>query len=619
MPARRSDPPFTLGDAITRDAHAVPYDPFDERLQTESAFGVREGPVTRRLAVYTQDPATPRMDVATADALVPFEPLDPGPEGRVIRVIDTNHTTRETYDPLDLDRLGATAPSGIDPSTMDPRFAQQMTYAVTMVTYDRFRQALGRTPDFSFPATRAQEPADDSGSLKLHVYPHGMEEDNAYYDPDRGALLFGYTFANKRVAGMNQPGGLVFISLSHDILVHEMTHALLDGMRAKFLLPTNPDVDAFHEAFSDLVALFQRFQYRELVIRGVEQSKGELDSRLLTDLARQWGQTTGDGRNALRTALVAAGGPDDPVPAKFKYDRRMEAHDLGAVLVAAVFDAFRWICSRKTASVRRLAAREPAPSRELVELLAASACRVAGQFLNILIRAIDYCPPVDLTFGEFLRAIITADFDLVPEDPWGYRDALVQAFRRYGIVVDGVPDLSEDALLWRPPDIDDPLIEELAFGRLKHVRRPGEVATTDELRQRATALGKFVTQPALLHHFGLARPARKPHLIEPPVVESIRTMRRIGQDNTVHFDLVAEVIQRRLTGRGKWFYGGSTVIIDAYGRVRYAIGKHVTSTRREREFGAYMRRAPALYPGFFGKQPPSGAKLLQHLHKGRSR
>ena len=48
------------------------------------------------------------------------------------------------------------------------------------------------------------------------------------------------------------------------------------------------------------------------------------------------------------------------------------------------------------------------------------------------IRALDYCPAVDITFGEYLRALITADIDLVPEDPLGYRVAFMEAFQKQG-------------------------------------------------------------------------------------------------------------------------------------------------------------------------------------------
>ena len=70
------------------------------------------------------------------------------------------------------------------------------------------------------------------------------------------------------------------------------------------------------------------------------------------------------------------------------------------------------------------------------------------------IRALDYCPPIDLTFGEYLRAIITADKDLVPNDTRGYRVAFISAFRDRGIFPAGVRHLAEDSLvgnrrLWR--------------------------------------------------------------------------------------------------------------------------------------------------------------------------
>ncbi len=606
--------PFTLGDALKREAHARPFD----RSQRLEADGRDRLPATRRLTVFTQDPATPRMQVSIADAVVPFEPLGPGPEGAVIRVIDRNESAKETYDPVALDALGVIAPTGLAPTTTDPRFAQQMTYAVAMTTYDRFRQALGRTPDFAFPVEREDEPVGPDGMLKLHIYPHGMEEDNAYYDPDRGALLFGYTFANRRAGGRNQPGGIVFTSLMHDIVVHETTHSLLDGMRARFMLPSNPDVDAFHEAFSDMVALFQRFQFRELIVKGIQQSPGDLSSRLLTDIARQWGQTTGDGRSALRSALVDAGPLDEPVKRQYQYSSNKEAHDLGAVLVAAVFDAFRWIFTQKTDAVRRLAGPAPFPSAELVDLLAASACRIGGQFLNIIIRAVDYCPPVDLTFGEFLRAMITADFDLVPEDPWGYRDAIVQSFRRYGILVDGVPDLSEDALRWGGPQTSMPPIPGLAFAELTHGNDPGEVPSAEHLRSRATKLGEFVTNLERRKQFGLLAPDREKG-IEPPIIESIRTLRRIATDNTVAFEQVAEIVQRRRTGKRKWFYGGATVIIDARGAVRYSIVKNVGSKRRELRFDKHLAARPALYSRLFEEQPPPKVTLLRHLHAARWR
>ena len=132
----------------------------------------------------------------------------------------------------------------------------------------------------------------------------------------------------------------------------------------------------------------------------------------------------------------------------------------GEVLVLAVYEAFATVYHRKTERFFRLASNgtgvlpDGALPEILLELLTDSACKLASHFLTICIRAIDYCPPVDITFGEFLRAAITADFDVVPDDEWSYREAWIDAFRMFGIYPADVPSLSEDSLLWRASRFD---------------------------------------------------------------------------------------------------------------------------------------------------------------------
>ena len=78
------------------------------------------------------------------------------------------------------------------------------------------------------------------------------------------------------------------------------------------------------------------------------------------------------------------------------------------------------------------------------------------------IRALDYCPPVDITFGDYLRAVVTADFEFDPVDDQHHRVAFAEAFRRRGIVPDKVRTLSVDGLLLRPaadaPDEDENVV-----------------------------------------------------------------------------------------------------------------------------------------------------------------
>jgi hypothetical protein len=150
------------------------------------------------------------------------------------------------------------ASDGLPPSSGTPGFHQQMVYAVAMRTIRNFELALGRRVQWSprmEPGSR-----DDSGFVQqLRIYPHALRERNAFYHPGKKALLFGYFPAQPADPEEMYSGGVTFTCLSHDIVAHETTHAILDGIYRNFNNPTNPDQLAFHEAFADIVALLQHF------------------------------------------------------------------------------------------------------------------------------------------------------------------------------------------------------------------------------------------------------------------------------------------------------------------------------------------------------------------------
>lgn len=253
------------------------------------------------------------------------------------------------------------------------------------------------------------------------------------------------------------------------------------------------------------------------------------------------------------------------------------------------------------------------------------------------IRAIDYCPPVDISFGDYLRAVITADRDLVPDDPWGYREAWIDAFRRHHIFPKSVPDLSEEALFWRGPEPPNevPPIKGLTFAKLKFNGDPALPANERELRRQAQALGEVVTaSPKLLAGFGLAAKGDKllnGDDVERPVIESIRSSRRIGPSGQVLFDLVAEVTQVRHAGSGAKapekedlvgvfnFYGGATVIIDPNGRIRYAMTKSVTRQKRLEEQRDFLNSPEGSeHRKKFSGNPDDGKSFFMMLHENRT-
>jgi hypothetical protein len=544
-------------------------------------------PVYRPLRIFAVDPSLSRLEGAEANLNVPYEELQPGPVGAVLEVDDRDDTLNIHWGKVDLDRSDILIANGLRPSVSDPASHQQMIYAVATSVYAAFRRALGRNLNWAF------HPEGASPRCRLVLRPHAAETGNAYYDRDNGEICFGYCRAAPHTDTRVLPHGFVFTCLSHDVVAHEMTHAILDGLRSHFIVPTGRDVLAFHEGFADMVALFQRFSYAEVVRAAIRKSRGNLNqAELLTNIAAEFGRAVGQG-HALRTAIDEPGAAAPPK----RYPAR-ESHECGEILVRSIFEAYVTVFTRKTERYRRLAewsGSHPAEDlpESLQEILADRASKLASQFLSICIRAIDYCPPVDLELGEYLRALITADFELVPDDPWAYREALIDAFARRGIYPPNVSTLAEDSLRWQSVGETVPEIPQLHFAELKFAGDPAQPASSDELRRQARALGSLFADPSLLPEFGLAAagdPALHGDEIDLPCIQSIRTCRRIGPDGQVIFDLVAEITQRRRVKEGRNsfdFYGGATVIVDPRGRVRYVIAKNILNDRRvdrQREF-----------------------------------
>jgi hypothetical protein len=584
--------PFELSEGVTRPALVTPYERRDD------------DPLYRPLKIFALDPATSKLEGSIALVNVPYEKV----VTRRIRNGEGGWRSQLTGSLLRIEELPGEPDvradlndrkllimNGLDPSPSNRAFHHQMLYAVCSTVYAAFRTALGRPVAWGFDGTLRVRKA---GEWQLVIFPHDREAGkNAYYDHWKGELHFGYYRGDRTQSTDLLPAGLYYTCLSHDIVVHEMTHALLDGLRARLTMPTHPDVPAFHEAFSDLVAIFQHFSYDKVVRAALVRSGGDLRrATLLTDLATEFGHTTGHG-GPLRSAIDTV--PGAASPRLYNADED-DPHALGSVLVSAVFEAFDTVFRRKTQRYFELAQGGAGPgarielSPVLVDILSEEASHLASQFLAMCIRAIDYCPPVDVRFGEYLRAMITADHDLVPDDRWAYREALIDAFRRRSIFPEFVDHLSEDALLWRKPQthIDD--IAELNFAALKFRGDPQHPAGAEELVRQACALGRVVTTPALMREFGLLDPeqARRKNLeVDKPCIESIRSSRRAGPQGQIVFDLVAEVTQRMVVHDhelGAWdFYGGATVILGPRGEVRYVIRKRIDQhdrLRRQRDF-----------------------------------
>ncbi|HEX8678341.1 MAG TPA: hypothetical protein VF683_00150, partial [Chthoniobacterales bacterium] len=481
---------------------------------------------------------------------------------------------------------------------------------------------------------------------QLRIYPHAFRGANAYYSPAKKALLFGYFPASAAARGAQLPGGLVFTCLSHDIVAHETTHALLDATLPKYLDPSNRDILAFHEAFADIVALFQHFSFPDVLRHQIAQTRGDLASQsLLGQLAQQFGNATGlygGLREAIGQVNETTGEWEQLQPDPNAYASVEEPHARGALLVAAIFDAFLAIYRSRVGDLIRLASggsgilQEGALPPDLTNRLTREAAKTAQHVLGMCIRALDYCPPVDLTFGDYLRAIITADVDLVPDDEHHYRVAFVEAFRKRGIYPRNLRTLSEQSLRWPTGEEQDvaareaieglarelqPLAHKIRFrvDREKQfrllVRVQKKVHEILRRKHRRDVLGNLESVTGLVLGAGKqvegitkteGMPSFEVHLVRP--------VRRRGPNGEEINHVVLGITQRRrlkVRGADVEMAGGCTLILDLDTlRLRYAIRKAIDDPERETEFRGWMGENPTAAALYALEEPV--ARL--HLH-----
>jgi hypothetical protein len=520
----------------------------------------------------------------TASVEVPAEDLAAGPRGRRIHVVDYDATSGTLYAPLPADEYTNHDGRYRDPFTRQdgqprsiqrllnsPQFHAQNAYVIAMRTLARFEEALGRRITWSFRGHQ------------LKIAPHAFAEANAFYAEGPEALLLGYFPGRK---------GTVFSCLSHDVIAHETTHALLAGLRRRFTDPSSYDQAAFHEGFADVVALLSVFSMREVVQavleaglrkrkapargrRGRAVSKeilepAALQKSVLLGLAEQMGHEMASVRGeALRQSGILKPDPDILGRDEFK-----EAHRRGEVLVAAVLQAFIAVWSERAMGLRDEGGGTLDSARAAEE-----GCAAADYLLTMAIRAIDYTPPVHLTFGDFLSAMLTADAELRPDDSvYRFRTHLRETFAGYGI--------QPAAKSWAPANVEPGLWQPAPDTKLTY-----DLAHFEPLQRDPDEVFGFVWENRQELYFNADAFTQ---------VLSVRPCVRVAPDGLPLRETVAEVLQiLELTAGELWprcrikkpagmpdamtvrLFGGSTLIFDEFGRLKFEIHNRVGGAKRQ--------------------------------------
>ena len=505
-----------------------------------------------------------RRKILRAVVQGPASRLEPGPRGPRFHVVGFDASRRKLHRPARLASMRGQSAGwnyrdrflDADDSTLrnDPAFHAQNVYAIAARTLGFFEAALGRPVPWAF------------GSSQLYLVPTAFADANAYYSDDDRALLFGY-FDSKAT-------GQVLTCLAHDIVAHETTHAILDGLRRRFDTPGLPDQAGFHEGFADLVALLSLLSARESVasllgdpsnprVRASLLTFDGLRESVLFTIGAEFGSALHLNRGGgLRRSIELPPTTDWMDPTKLEWQ---EPHRRGEILVAAILETFLQIWTARLVDLQRDGTLDRARTAE-------EGAYAATRLLEMSIRAIDYCPPVEFEFKDFLAAMVTSDKEVVPDDRRGYRKALEASFALWGIT----------------PDIADPV----AGGAERPSYRSYSYAA---LRSDPDEAFRFMWDNAGLINLATSFYTH---------VDAVRPSVRIGPNGFVVSEWLVDYVQELILSVGelqdfgggpKKFYvpegvplktqmkiwGGGTLVFDEFGGLKYHQFKELDDWERQ--------------------------------------
>jgi hypothetical protein len=527
------------------------------------------------MTVLAQDPSVGNRPVATTIA-VPAERLEPGPRGSRFAVVDADPAHAVPLrgrDPWTYrDRWAGTAPEAL---AGDRGFRAQNVFAVAAHTLALVEQYLGRPIPWY------------GGDPQLALRPQATFGPVAYYSRADRAVNFGWvTPLAERPA--------LFTALSYDVIAHEVSHAVLDGLRPRFAEPGLPDQLAFHEALADLVALLSVFTLDGVAERLLEPDSGRvvlgadtaaraatLMATPLTTLAEGVGHHLGK-PGGLRTSGVL-----EPGTAWKDHPEFGEPHRRSEILVSAFLHT---LVGMWAARLEPLAMVDGGLDSARV---AEEGVKSAEHLLGMLLRSLDYLPPVDLEFADVIDSVLTADTRLAPDDEHHYRDALRTAFAGFGICPPEHRILDEDGVA--------------APARTEHRRGLGiryEHLNLAALRTSPEELFSFLWNNARVLGVDVRYPTR---------VERVLTSTRVGPDGLVVTEILADYTQNLTTTVARLpsgihapdgapsdaaveLWGGGVLVFDQFGRFRLHQRQPLLDTRRQKRRLAHLFAAGAADP-----------------------
>jgi hypothetical protein len=295
---------------------------------------------------------------------------------------------------------------------------------------------------------------------------------------------------------------------------------------------------------------------------------GALKKSVLLGLADQFGKALAAQNLLNRSATALRRSVEiDPQTENYASKRDAEPHELGEILVAATMSSFLEFWYVRARSLVPPGADSADRDRAIED-----GAKAAQALLHMMIRAIDYIPPVNIAFSDFLSALLTADHELLPGDgKFDYRTLLSGCFARYKIF----PATAIGR--WMPPKL--PRGKRLQYGFSGHaemmwdreaiMRFLWENRDALELSQDALTTVNFVKPSVRTGPDGL--------LLRETIVEYFQLFDVQGRD------LKSLKLKKPLDMPGESpvrLLGGGTLVFDDYGGLKFHIGTGVLSKKQ---------------------------------------
>ena len=328
-----------------------------------------------------------------------------GPTSSRIAVIDYNGSLDQVFKGAELHSDKTRFKTGSRPLDANFNYHQVNVWAIIHHTLELLENEdiFGRRIPWAF----------EGGRLK--VLPHAGYWENAYYDRGTGALHFFY-FEGRTT------GKPVFTCLSHDIVTHELGHAILDGLKPYYNEVTSAATAGFHEYFGDAIALTSALDHRKVIVEVAGRQDGVLSpGNVLANIGQQFGQGLAKEYGSIANAYLRTAQNDRTMKSlKGVY----EEHDYSEVMTGAYYDLLGLVYTHL------MRGKDARKGNHRVAALY-DAARVVRR---MMLRALDYCPPVDVDYFDYAQGVFSADQMAYPIDVREYRKKWVTVAKKRLII-----------------------------------------------------------------------------------------------------------------------------------------------------------------------------------------